>query len=70
MNRTFGGVSTMNATASATSSGCRAPSSLSDRSEKLVATEPGFTTETLTPESRSSSMSDSVNAIAACFVAA
>jgi hypothetical protein len=36
---------------------------------KSVRTEPGFTTDTYTPRSRTSSMSDSVKPITACLVA-
>ena len=66
---TFGGVFNTSATALATSSAASIQLA-SDRAEKFVATEPGLTMETFTPDSRSSSMSDSLNPITACLVAA
>ena len=66
---TSGGAATTCATDSATSSGRRFQSFASP-DPKCVATEPGITTETRTPASRTSSISDSVNAITAHFVAA
>jgi hypothetical protein len=60
----------MCATTSATSCG----SSIHDRSvpagKRSVSTEPGITTDTFTPASRTSSMSDSVKPITKCLVPA